>query len=183
MADAGSGSLALVAPLIVLSLALGIAGPSRNAAAESEAKSSDAQKEKASTPKKFQDWDKLTKDAKKLEGLFTLYYDAKEQKLFMEIPSSKYDKELIFPIAIARGTGLSYLGGETLNFGNQWILSFRRAADRILVIRRNVRYRAEAGSPQAEAVKTSYTDSVIAALPIKSEQGLLGVDRPGGPCS
>ena len=66
---------------------------------------------------------------------------------------------------------MMYLGGDTLNFGDQWLISFHRAADRMLVIRRNVRFRADAGSPQADAVKVSYTDSVIKAMPIKSEKG------------
>ena len=65
---------------------------------------------------------------------------------------------------------MMYLGGDTLNFGDQWLISFHRAADRLLVIRRNVRVPAEAGSPQADSVKVSYTDSVIKALPIKSEK-------------
>ncbi len=63
-----------------------------------------------------------------------------------------------------------YLGGDTLNFGEQWILSFQRAADRVLVIRRDVRHRADAGSPQADSIKVSYNDSVINSLPIKSEE-------------
>ena len=63
-----------------------------------------------------------------------------------------------------------YLGGITLNFGDQWLISFHRAGDRVLVVRRNVHVRAEKGSPQADAVKTSYTDSIIKALPIKSEK-------------
>ena len=119
---------------------------------------------------KFPDWDKVVEGAKLLDGLFPLYYDEKEQKLFMEVKQDQYDKELILPIAIARGTGSTYLGGDTLNFGDQWLISFHRAADRLLVIRHNVRFRAEAGSPQADAVKVSYTDSVLKALPIKSEK-------------
>ena len=46
----------------------------------------------------------------------------------MEIRQDQYDKEVILPIAIARGAGSMYLGGETLNFGDQWLISFRRAA-------------------------------------------------------
>ena len=111
-----------------------------------------------------------SKASKRLEGLFPLYYDEKEQKLFMEINQDQYDKELILPIAIARGAGSTFLGGDTLNFGDQWLISFHRAGDRLLVIRHNVRFRAEAGSPQADAVKVSYTDSVLKALPIKSEK-------------
>ncbi len=120
--------------------------------------------------KKLPEWEKVVEGAKRLEGLFPLYYHEKEQKLFMEVRQDQYDKEMILPIAIARGAGLMYLGGETLNFGNQWVISFHRAGDRLLVTRRNVRFRAEAGSPQADAVKISYTDSVIKALPLRSEK-------------
>ena len=105
-----------------------------------------------------------------MEGLFPLYYNEKEQKLFMEVQEAQYDKEVILPMAIARGAGLTYLGGMTLNFGDQWLICFHRAADRLLVVRRNVHVRAEAGSPQADSVKVSYTDSVLKALPIKSEK-------------
>ena len=88
----------------------------------------------------------------------------------MEVQESQYDKEVILPMAIARGTGMRYLGGITLNFGNQWLICFRRAGDRLLVVHRNVLVRTDEGSPQADSVKVSYTDSVIKALPIKSEK-------------
>jgi len=120
--------------------------------------------------KKFPEWDKVVEGATRMEGLFALYYNEKEQKLFMEVRQDQYNKEIILPIAIARGAGLMYLGGETLNFGNQWLITLHRAGERLLVTRRNVRFRAEAGSPQADAVKTSYTDSIIKALPIRSEK-------------
>jgi len=128
---------------------------------------------------KLPEWDKVVDGAKRLDGLFPLYYNEKQQKLFMEIKADQYNKEVILPIAIARGTGRRYLGGDTLNFGDQWLISFQRAADRLLVVRRNVHVLAEPGSPQADAVRTSYTDSVIKALPIKSEKndgGLVLVD-------
>ncbi len=121
--------------------------------------------------KKFPEWEKVIEGAKRLDGLFPLFYNEKEQKLLMELRQDQYDKELILPMAIARGAGLLYIGGDTLNFGDQWLISFHRAGERILVIRRNVRFRAETGSPQADAVRLSYTDSVIKAVPVKSEQG------------
>ncbi|MGO9108078.1 MAG: DUF5117 domain-containing protein, partial [Thermoguttaceae bacterium] len=127
----------------------------------------------AEAKKTLPDWDKVVEGAVRMEGLFPLYYNEKEQKLFMEVQQSQYNQEVILPIAIARGAGMMYLGGMTLNFGDQWLISFHRAADRLLVVRRNVHVRAEAGSPQADSVKVSYTDSVLKALPIKSE-------KPGG---
>jgi hypothetical protein len=123
----------------------------------------------AKSDNKFPEWSKVTEGAKQVDGLFTLYYNEKEQKLFMAIRRDQYNQEFVLPMSIARGAGMMFLGGDTLNFGEQWILSFQRAADRILVIRKNVRQKADAGSPQADSVKVSYNDSVIAALPIKSE--------------
>jgi hypothetical protein len=119
---------------------------------------------------KFPEWNKVIEGAKKLEGLYALHYNEKDQKLFLEIRKDQYNQELVLPISIARGAGLMFLGGDTLNFGNQWILSFQRKADNILVVRHNIKVKAASGSPQADSVKVSYSDSVIAALPVKSEQ-------------
>ena len=52
--------------------------------------------------KKLPEWDKVVEGAKRMEGLFPLYYNEKEQKLFMEVQQAQYDKEVILPMAIAR---------------------------------------------------------------------------------
>ncbi len=44
------------------------------------------------------------------------------------------------PSSIARGVGM---GGHTLNFGDQWVLLFHRAGDKVHLIRRNVRFQAK----------------------------------------
>ena len=124
----------------------------------------------AEAKKTLPEWNKVVDGATRMEGLFPLYYNEKEQKLFMEVQQSQYDQEIILPIAIARGAGMMYLGGSTLNFGDQWLICFHRAADQLLVVRRNVHVRAENGTPQADSVKVSYTDSILKALPIKSEK-------------
>lgn len=133
-----------------------------------------AEAAKAAVPQppasKFQEWSKVIGTAKLKEGLFPMYYDEKEQNLFMEIKRHQFEQEFLMPIAIARGSGMFYLGGDTLNFGDQWVVSFRRAGDRILLIRRDVRHKAEQGSPQASAVALTYNDSIISSFSIKSEK-------------
>jgi hypothetical protein len=143
------------------------------AAEEKDAKPKEEPRTAAKSPQSkpaLPDWDKVVDGATRMEGLFPLYYNEKEQRLFMEVQQPQYDQEVVLPIAIARGAGMRYLGGMTLNDGDQWLISFHRAADRLLVVRRNVQVRAEAGSPQADSVKVSYNDSVIKALPIRSER-------------
>jgi hypothetical protein len=113
--------------------------------------------------KKFEDFDKVVKGAKQYDGLFRLYQ--KDEHLYAEIRPDQLDKPFLCPIAIARGAGL---GGYTLNFDEQWVLVFKRVGDKVQLIRRNVHFRAKAGSPAAHAVETTYNDSVLMALHIKA---------------
>src|SRR5207249_1192321 len=53
-----------------------------------------------------------------------------------------------------------------LNFDEQWVLMFKRIDDRVHLIRRNVRFTARPGTPEAAAVQTTYTDSVLMSLRI-----------------
>jgi hypothetical protein len=113
--------------------------------------------------KKFEDFDKTVKGAKEHDGLFKLHH--KDDKVYAEIRPDQFDKPLLAPIAIARGAGM---GGLTLNFDEQWVLVFKRVGDRVQVIRRNVRFKAKPGSPEAKAVETTYTDSILLAVRIVS---------------
>ncbi|HEY1378464.1 MAG TPA: zinc-dependent metalloprotease, partial [Gemmataceae bacterium] len=114
-------------------------------------------------PKKFEDFDAVVKGAKEHDGLFKLYQ--KDDHVYAEIRQDQFDRPLLAPIAIARGMGQ---GGHTLNFDEQWVLAFRKVGDRVHVIRRNVHFTARPGTPAAKAVETTYTDSVLLALPIKA---------------
>jgi hypothetical protein len=122
--------------------------------------------------KKFPDFDQVVKGAREIDGLFKLF--RKDDQLYAEIRPAQFEQPFLCPIAIARGMGR---GGETLNFGDQWVLVFRKQGDRVFLVRRNVRFHAKANAPVARAVETTYTDSVLLALPIRSihpiRQGVL----------
>src|SRR5258707_6922545 len=101
----------------------------------------------------------LTRGAKVYDGMFKLYQ--KDENVYMEIPQHHLGKPVLCPIAVARGAGM---GGMTLNFDEQWVLLFKKAGDKIHLIRRNVHHKAKPGSPTARAVDVTYTDSVLMAL-------------------
>jgi Met-zincin/Domain of unknown function (DUF5117) len=111
--------------------------------------------------KKFRDFAEVTKGAEKIEGLFTLY--RKDEHLYAELQTKQFDQPLLAPIAIARGMAMA---GQPLNFGDEWVLVFHRAGDKVQLMRRNIHYKAPAGSPIERAVKQNYTDSILMALPI-----------------
>ena len=107
----------------------------------------------------------LLKDATRVPGLITLHQ--KEGKVYAELPNSLLGKEFFVSISIARGIGDRYLlGGMSWGFGDDWVWQFRKVDDTIHVIRKNVRFFADKGSPEAKAVDLAYTDSVLFAVPI-----------------
>ena len=54
------------------------------------------------------------------------------------------------------------------------MIVFRRVGDRIQVVRRNIHYKAPAGTPLGKSVKQNYTDSVLMALPILAINPMQG---------
>jgi hypothetical protein len=113
--------------------------------------------------KKYEDFDTVTRGAREFDGLLKLHL--KDDRLYGEIRPDQFDRPFLLPIAIARGAGM---GGNTLNFDEQWVIYFHRVGDRVQMIRRNVRFKANPGTPVAKAVETTYTDSVLHALRIVS---------------
>lgn len=118
---------------------------------------------------KYPDFNKLVKGAKVYDGLFTLHL--KDDNLWAELRPDQLDKPYLLPIAVAKGAGM---GGSTLNFGEEWVVLFKRVGEKIFLVRRNVRFTASAGSPAARAVETTYSDSVLLALPIKTMNPMKG---------
>jgi hypothetical protein len=121
---------------------------------------------------KILEYQNISKGAKTHEGMFKLY--EKGENVYAELRPQHMNKSYLCPIALARGAGM---GGMTLNFGEQWVLVFKRVGDKVHLIRRNVHHKANGGSPTARAVEISYTDSVLMSLRIvalnQATQGVL----------
>ncbi|HEY1067350.1 MAG TPA: DUF5117 domain-containing protein, partial [Pirellulales bacterium] len=119
----------------------------------------------------------VIKDATPINGLIKLH--KKGEKLLAEITPSQMNKDFLVLISIAQGVSEGQLlGGMSWGFGDDWVWQFRTVDDSVHLVRKNVRFRANAGSPEANAVKLAYTDSVIFSLPIvtKSPSGAVLVD-------
>src|SRR5262245_24783704 len=68
---------------------------------------------------KFPDFDTLVKGAKEHDGLLKLYH--KDDHLYAEIKAYQFNTPYLLPMSIARGhAGGWIVGGDTLNFEDQW---------------------------------------------------------------
>ena len=136
---------------------------------DSSSKSTPSKSSSSSKKPKYAD---VIKDFETIDGMIKLH--RKENKLLAELSRSNLNKDYIVLISIAKGIGRGpLLGGMSWGFGDDWIWQFRKADNRIHVVRRNVRFKAKKGDPQARAVSLAFTDSVLFSLPIIT-------DAPGG---
>ncbi len=148
-----------------------LATASRVQAADDD--SSDAKTEASTTKTKSKSkFVQLTEDLDKHDGMWTTYN--KDQKLLVDLKKSDLGKDYIILTSIARGISRGMvLGGMSWGMGDDVIWTFKKVGDKIHVIRRNVRFKAKAKSPESNAVRLAYSDSVLYALPILT-------DSPGG---
>lgn len=108
----------------------------------------------------------MTEGSKSVQGMWNLYL--KEQNLMADIQPGNLNKNYLILVSIAKGISHNMvLGGMTWGGGGDDVLwQFRKSGDKILVVQRNVRFKANEGSPEGTAVKFAYSDSVLYALPI-----------------
>ncbi len=104
-------------------------------------------------------------EAEGIDGFIKLY--KKESRLLAELSPANMNRDIMVATAIARGIAQTpLLGGMTWGFGDNVVWQFRKVDERIQIVRRNVRFRADRGSPQEKAVHLAYTDSILYSLPI-----------------
>ncbi|MBL8848629.1 MAG: DUF5117 domain-containing protein, partial [Planctomycetaceae bacterium] len=129
-------------------------------------------------PSKFEQATKgLTRRDHGGDEMWVMY--SNDQQLLVELDAGDLQQEYIILTSIARGIGSGMvIGGMSWNFEDDAIWTFRKSGEKIFVLRRNVRFRAAPGSPEASAVELAYSDSVLYVLPIitKSPSGADLVD-------
>lgn len=110
----------------------------------------------------FQD---VAAEFQRVDGLIPMY--RKDSRLLAEIGGGVLNRDFIVLISIAKGIAEGeVLGGMSWGFGDDWLWQFRKVDDNIYIVRRNVRFRANPGSPEEKAVRLAYTDSILFSLPI-----------------
>jgi len=116
-------------------------------------------------PKKtFQD---MVKDRKKIEGLFTVYYDEKDHDYLLAIKPEQLEQNYMVSIARDTGIGESFILA-TMDLGENPIY-FRKVGKNIQLLLRNDRFTAQDDAEMARAVGRSFSDSLIGSSRIVGE--------------
>jgi hypothetical protein len=134
------------------------AAPGASAAAPTGAPGAPA----AGQPRPYKD---VLKDAKATPGFFTLHQ--KEEKVWIEIKPEQLDKPFFFSYNIPRSIGERGLYGSQM--GGSQMAVFRKIGNQVQLIARNTEFFAKEGTPQAQFVSESFSDSLIASAALAAQ--------------
>jgi hypothetical protein len=105
-------------------------------------------------PKPFKD---VIKDAKETAGLFTTY--EKDEKVWIAIKPEQFDKPFFFTYNIPQSVGERGLYGSQM--GGSELVVFKKIGNQVQLIAKNTEFFAKAGTPQAQFVSESFSDSLL----------------------
>jgi hypothetical protein len=106
----------------------------------------------------------ILKDAKSSPGFFTLHQ--KDEKVWLEILPSQLNQPFFFSYNIPRSIGERGLYGSQM--GSSKLVEFRKIGNQIQLIAKNTQFFAKEGTPQAQFVSESFSDSLMSSAAVVS---------------
>ena len=107
----------------------------------------------------------ILKDAKSSPGFFTLHQ--KEEKIWLEILPSQMGKPFFFSYNVTRSIGERGLYGSQM--GSSKLVEFHKVGNQVQLIAKNTQFFAKEGTPQAQFVSESFSDSLMSSTPMVSQ--------------
>ncbi|MFT2090337.1 zinc-dependent metalloprotease [Paraglaciecola sp. 2405UD69-4] len=113
----------------------------------------------------FDEISDFTENMKHQAGFFDFYYDAKADKVYLEV--DKLDKEFLFQSSLPQGIGSNDIGLDRGQLGDTRLVKFERFGNKVLLKQLNTEYRASSTNAAENAsIDEAFADSVIAGFKI-----------------
>jgi len=108
-------------------------------------------------------------DYKKYEGLFDFYYDAKNDKIFLEV--NKLDQDFLYVYSLSSGIGSNDIGLDRGQLGNEQVVYFKKAGNKLLLIQPNLKFRALTDNAlEKKSIEQAFAKSVLGGFKIEEEK-------------
>jgi len=101
-------------------------------------------------------------------GFFPLFWEEKTGKLWMEV--GRFNEPFLYVHGLASGLGSNPVGLDRKQLGGTSLVHFVRIGPKILLVRRNMRFRALSEDvAEREAVRESFAESVVFGFEVAAE--------------
>lgn len=114
-----------------------------------------------------QDFDK-TKDFQKFSGYFNFYYDDTSDKIYLQV--DELNKEFLYVYSLSSGIGSNDIGLDRGQLGNEQVVFFEKAGNKLLLIQPNMTFRALTDNDlERKSVEQAFARSVLHGFKIEEE--------------
>lgn len=108
------------------------------------------------------------KDFNKFEGFYTFYHDEGNDKLYLEV--DRLEQELLYVYSLSSGIGSNDIGLDRGQLGNEQVVYFTKAGNKLLLIQPNLFFRAKTDNIlEKKSVEQAFAKSVLFGFKIEAE--------------
>jgi hypothetical protein len=110
-----------------------------------------------------------TKQFRKLDGFFPVYWDERKGKVWLEV--SRWNSEFLFLDSLPAGIGSNDIGLDRGQLGEGRVVEFERVGPRVLLKQLNLNYRASSDNPaERRSVQDAFAQSVLWGFEVAAEE-------------
>ncbi|PKD16140.1 peptidase [Salegentibacter salinarum] len=103
------------------------------------------------------------------EGFFNFHYNEEKDEIYLEV--DKLETEFLYVHALTSGLGSNDIGLDRGQLGNEAVVKFQKAGNKLLLVQPNQKYRAETENElEKRSVEQAFAKSVIYGFEIKEEK-------------
>ena len=107
----------------------------------------------------------------RFEGFFSFEWRASDGKIIVEVPKARLGQDFLYVSWLVTGLGSNPVGLDRGQVGGEKVVRFERVGPKLLLIERNLKYRARSQDPaERRAVEESFATSVLWAGELEKEQ-------------
>ncbi len=113
---------------------------------------------------------KKNQDYQKFQGFFNYYHDDSKDRIFLEVP--ELEKEFLYVYSLSSGIGSNDIGLDRGQLGNEQVVYFKKAGNKLLLVQPNLRFRALTENElERKSVEQAFAKSVLYGFKIEEETG------------
>lgn len=111
-----------------------------------------------------------TSGMQKFTGFFTFYWDAKTDKIWLEVEKSRLGEEFLYAVSLPQGVGSNDIGLDRGQLSGERVVRLERHGPKLLLVEPNLSFRAVTTNPNEQrAVAESFAKSVLFGFKIDVE--------------
>lgn len=110
----------------------------------------------------------MTKDFQRFNGYFNFYYDDAKDKIYLQVDD--LEKEFLYVYSLSSGIGSNDIGLDRGQLGNEQVVLFKKAGQKLLLVQPNLTFRALTNNDlERKSVEQAFAKSILHGFKIEEE--------------